>query len=201
MPDGRVRYGDAVTFRFIPLDIPEVALVEPDTFADDRGFFRTIYSRVAFAESGIDFALVQADVSRSARGVLRGLHFRQEPVAAVTLVTVTEGRIFGVAADMRPGSPTFRRWVSAELSGQDGRILVVPNGFAHGSVALEEGTTVSSYLLTDELRPAHDAGIRWNDPDIAVAWPIAEPILSPQDEALPFLREITTTAEQDGQGR
>src|SRR5437773_3034867 len=113
-------------FRFRPMEIPEVILVEPDTYRDDRGFFRETYRRSTFVGGGIDREFPQSNFSRSSKGVLRGLHYQREPAAVGKLVGVVSGRIFDVAADIKPGSATFGRWVGAELSAQDGRMLYVP---------------------------------------------------------------------------
>ena len=182
-------------FRFKPLAIQEVVLVEPDTYRDDRGYFRETFQRSAFAEGGLDPGFVQANMSKSRKGVIRGLHFQREPAAVAKLVGAAQGRIFDVAVDVRPGSPTFGRWVGEELSADDGRMLYVPEGFAHGFCALEDETLVT-YLMTGEFSPEHDGGVRWNDPEIGVEWPIEEPILSPRDQELPLLGEITATAEE-----
>jgi dTDP-4-dehydrorhamnose 3,5-epimerase len=182
-------------FRFTPMDLQEVILVEPDTYGDDRGYFRETFKRSAFAEGGIERPFVQANMSRSRRGVLRGLHFQREPAAVAKLVGVARGRLFDVAADVRVGSPTFGRWIGAELSEENGRMLFVPEGFAHGFVALEDDT-VATYLMTGEFSPEHDGGVRWSDPHIGVDWPISDPILSPKDEALPFLSDIASMAEE-----
>ncbi len=178
-----------MAFRFTPLDLEEVILIEPDTHEDERGFFRETFRRSAFARAGIDRAFVQANVSRSRARVLRGLHFQREPAGIGKLVSVPRGRILDVAADVRPSSLTFGRSVSAELSAADGRMLYVPEGFAHGVYAFEDDTLIS-YLITGEYSPQHDAGVRWDDPDIAIAWPDPEPILSARDRALPTLREL-----------
>jgi dTDP-4-dehydrorhamnose 3,5-epimerase len=182
-------------FRFKALEIPEVLLIEPDTYADDRGFFRETFKRSAFAEAGLDRAFAQANFSKSRKGVIRGLHFQRYPAAVGKLVGVVSGRIFDVAADVRPGSPTFGQWVGEELSAEDGRMLYVPEGFAHGFCAFEDDTLVT-YLMTGEFSPEHDGGVRWNDPGIAVEWPVPDPILSPKDQELPLLNEIAVTAEE-----
>jgi dTDP-4-dehydrorhamnose 3,5-epimerase len=166
-------------FTFIPLDLQEVLLVEPDTYRDDRGFF----------SGGIGDAFVQANVSRSSAGVLRGLHFQRPPAGVAKLVSVAQGRIFDVAADLRQDSPTLGRWVGAELSAAEGRSLFVPEGFAHGYLSLQDDTVVT-YLMTGEFSPEHDAGVRWDDPDLGIDWPIADPILSEKDRVLPLLRQI-----------
>jgi dTDP-4-dehydrorhamnose 3,5-epimerase len=176
-------------FTFIPLDLQEVLLVEPDTYQDDRGFFRETFKASAFRSGGVGDAFVQANVSRSSAGVLRGLHFQRPPAGVAKLVSVAQGRIFDVAADVREDSPTLGRWVGAELSAADGRSLFVPEGFAHGFVALEDDTVVT-YLMTGEFSPEHDTGVRWDDPDLGIDWPLAAPILSEKDRALPTLRQI-----------
>jgi len=184
-----------VGFVFKQLDIPGVALIEPDTYRDGRGYFRETYKPSAFAEGGVAATFVQANSSRSSRGVLRGLHFQNEPAAVAKLVGVASGRIFDVAADVRPGSSTFGRWVGEELSADDGRMLYVPEGFAHGFVALEDDTVVT-YLMTGEYSPEHDAGVRWDDPDIGVDWPVEDPVLSEKDLKLPHLRDIAAAAKE-----
>ena len=176
-------------FTFTPLDLQEVLLVEPDTYRDDRGFFRETFKASAFASGGVGDAFVQANVSRSSAGVLRGLHFQRPPKGVAKLVSVVQGRIFDVAADVRQDSPTLGRWVGAELSAADGRSLFVPEGFAHGFLALQDDTVVT-YLMTGEFSPEHDTGVRWDDPDLGIDWPVAAPILSEKDRALPTLRQI-----------
>ena len=176
-------------FGFTPLEITEVVLIEPDTYADDRGFFRETFKGSVFAGGGIEREFVQSNLSRSRRQVLRGLHYQREPAGVAKLVAVARGRIFDVAADVRLGSPTFGRWAGAELSDEDGRMLYVPEEFAHGFCALADDTVVS-YLMTGEFSPDHDTGIRWNDPTLAIEWPVDEPILSEKDRALPLLDQL-----------
>jgi dTDP-4-dehydrorhamnose 3,5-epimerase len=185
-----------MAFSFKALEIPDVLVVESETYHDDRGFFRETYRRSAFGEGGLDRTFVQANVSRSGRGVVRGLHYQRDPAAVGKLVGVAQGRIFDVAADVRPGSPTFGQWVGIELADDDGRMLFVPEGFAHGFCALEDDTLVT-YLMTGEYSSAHDAGVRWNDPDLAVDWPIRDPMLSQKDRELPLLSEIERAAAKE----
>jgi len=187
-----------VAFAFKSLGIPAVPLVEPDTYRDDRGFLRETYRRSAFADGGLGMGrqFVQANVSRSRKGVIRGLHYQREPAAVAKLVGVAAGRIFDVAVDLRPDSPTFGRWVGEELSAEDGRMLFAPEGFAHGFCALEEGSLVT-YLMTGEFSPQHDGGVRWNDPDIGVDWPVTDPIVSEKDQNLPHLSEIGMAAAKE----
>ena len=176
-------------FRLTPTDIPDVILIEVDTYPDDRGFFRETYKESGYAQSGFPWTFVQANFSKSRKGVIRGLHFQYQPAGIGKLISVTRGRIMDVAADIRPGSPTYKKWVSAELSGENGSMLYVPPGFAHGFCALEDECFVN-YMMTGEFSPAHDAGVRWNDSEIGVEWPITDPILSQKDSNLPFLNEI-----------
>ena len=176
-------------FTFIPLDLQGVLLVEPDTYRDDRGFFRETFKASAFRGGGVGDAFMQSNVSRSSAGVLRGLHFQRPPADVAKLVSVVQGRIFDVVADVRQDSPTLGRWVGAELSAADGRSLFVPEGFAHGFVVLEDDTVVT-YLMTGEFSPEHDTGVRWDDPDLGIDWPVAAPILSEKDRELPTLRQI-----------
>ncbi len=185
-----------MAFSFTPTEIPDVVLIEVDTYPDDRGFFRETYKESAYAQSGFPWTFVQANFSKSRKGVIRGLHFQYEPAGIGKLISVTHGRILDVAADIRPGSPTYKRWVSAELSGENGSMLFVPPGFAHGFCALEDDCFVN-YMMTGEYSPAHDAGVRWSDPDIGVRWPIDDPILSPKDANQVFLSEIEQRLRAD----
>lgn len=176
-------------FRFQRLEIPEVILVEPRVFADQRGFFLETYKHSDFAANGIPERLVQDNYSHSKRGVLRGLHYQRPPQAQGKLVMALRGEIFDVAVDIREGSPTYRRWVSAVLSDENLHLLYVPPGFAHGFCVLSEEADVV-YKVTAEYAPDLDTGIRWNDPSIGVEWPIEEPTLSQKDAQLPLLREV-----------
>ncbi|MEZ5839270.1 MAG: dTDP-4-dehydrorhamnose 3,5-epimerase [Hyphomicrobiales bacterium] len=171
------------------LSIPDVLIVRPDRYPDARGYFSETYSRARFAEIGIDVEFVQDNQSFSAeRGVLRGLHFQAPPHAQGKLVRVVAGRIFDVAVDLRSGSPTFGRHVAAEISAGDGRQIWVPAGFAHGFVTLAPATEVL-YKVTSPYAPAAEMGIAWDDPALAIDWPV-EPgavILSDKDSRLPRL--------------
>jgi dTDP-4-dehydrorhamnose 3,5-epimerase len=174
-----------------PLAIPDVRIVRPRKFGDHRGFFSETWSRKSFAEAGIDIDFVQDNHSLSAAtGTLRGLHFQSPPFAQDKLVRVVKGRILDVAVDLRKSSPTFGKWVAAELSAEGWQQILVPTGFAHGFVTLEPDTEVI-YKVSAPYSPADDHGVAWNDPDLAIDWPAASPpILSEKDRALPRLREI-----------
>ncbi len=162
-------------------------IIEPNFFGDERGFFIETYRVDAFRAAGIDDVFVQDNHSRSARGVLRGLHY-QEPNAQGKLVRCTRGAIFDVAVDIRHGSPSFGRWFGIELSEANKLMLRVPPGFAHGFCALEDGSDLV-YKCTTLYDPAADRAILWNDPAIGIEWPIASPVLSAKDAIAPRLAE------------
>ncbi len=163
-------------------------VIEPAVFGDDRGFFFETWNADRFGEHGLPTAFVQSNVSGSAKGVLRGLHY-QWPRPQGKLVTVLEGEVYDVAVDIRRGSPTFGRWEAVVLSAENKRQFWIPEGFAHGFAVLSE-RALFSYLCTDVYVKESDAGIRWNDADIAVDWPISVPTLSAKDEVAPFLKDI-----------
>ncbi|HWH20319.1 MAG TPA: dTDP-4-dehydrorhamnose 3,5-epimerase [Solirubrobacterales bacterium] len=165
-----------------------VVLVEPQVHGDERGFFVETYSRDAWAELGVDAEFVQHNHSRSSQGTLRGLHFQTEPGQA-KLVRCPRGRIFDVAVDLRRGSPTFGQWEGHELDDERHRQLFVPAGFGHGFVVLSEEADVT-YLLSSVYDPATESGIAWDDPDVGVEWPVAEPLLSERDKDAPRLSEV-----------
>lgn len=175
-------------FTFRPLRLPEVILVEARAFGDARGYFLETYKRSAFATAGIDAEFVQDNCSHSVRGVLRGLHFQREPAAQGKLVQCVEGAILDVAVDVRRGSPSFGQWVQEELSEANHRMLYVPAGFAHGFYTLSTEAWVA-YKVTAEYSEQHDGGIRWDDPEVGVAWPEGERIVSSRDATLPYLAQ------------
>lgn len=175
-------------FQFHRLEIPELILVEARQFEDERGFFMETYQRSQFSANGIAEAFVQDNLSYSVRGVLRGLHYQKRPKAQGKLVQVLLGQVFDVAVDIRKRSPTYGKWIGTVLSADSGRILYVPPGFAHGFCVLSKEAAVG-YEVTEEYAPDLDRGIRWNDPDIGIQWPIADPVLSPKDARLPFLKD------------
>lgn len=173
---------------FIQTDLPGVVIIEPKVFGDDRGFFYESFHRQRFAEQGIDIAVEQSNLSRSARGVLRGLHY-QWPNPQGKLVQVLEGEVYDVAVDIRKGSPTFGRWTACVLSAQNKRLFWVPEGFAHGFAVTSEHA-LFAYHCTAPYDAAADAGIRWNDAALAIDWPVAEPLLSDKDTRAPLLAEV-----------
>jgi dTDP-4-dehydrorhamnose 3,5-epimerase len=169
--------------RVTPTEIPEVLLIEPKVFGDARGFFFESWNERGFAQAGITARFVQDNHSRSQRGVLRGLHYQIEQPQG-KLVRVTAGEIFDVAVDIRRHSPTFGRSVSLVLSAESKSMLWIPPGFAHGFCVLSEAAEVL-YKATDYWAPQFEHSIAWNDPDLAIAWPLegAAPILSAKDAA------------------
>lgn len=175
-------------FRFVPLELPGLMLVEPQVFGDDRGFFTETFKASDFAAHGIPGPFVQENYSHSVRGVLRGLHFQKAPAAQGKLVSVICGEIFDVAVDIRRGSPTYGRWVGVTLSAENHCLLYVPVGFAHGFCVLSAEADVV-YRVTAEYAPAYDRGIRWDDPALGIAWPVSAPLLSPKDAQWPGLAE------------
>ena len=173
-------------FEFQPGRLPGVVLVTVTAFADSRGRFAETYRRSAFFEGGIDAVFTQDNLVDSGQRVLRGLHYQKDPAAQAKLVRVSSGSIFDVAVDLRRGSPTYAQWEAYTLSAENGMMLFIPAGCAHGYAVLTEAATVA-YKVTSEYSPSHDRGIRWNDPQIGVDWPISDPVLSPKDTDLPLL--------------
>jgi dTDP-4-dehydrorhamnose 3,5-epimerase len=165
----------------------------PRRLGDDRGFFSETWSKRSLAEAGLDHEFVQDNHSMSAaRGVLRGLHFQLPPAAQVKLVRVSRGAIFDVAVDIRSGSSTFGQWVGVELSAAAWNQLLIPHGFAHGFVTLEEHCEVQ-YKVSSPYAPEYERSIRWDDPDLGIDWPIIDGLtLSEKDRAAPLLRDLET---------
>lgn len=170
--------------------LPEVRLIEPDVFGDDRGFFLETWNRGRYADAGIQAAFRQANLSSSRRGVLRGLHF-QQPNPQGKLVYVLKGRVFDVAVDIRVGSPRFGQWWGTELSAENKRQLWVSEGFAHGFCVLSESALLA-YLCTAEYDAEADRSLAFGDPDIGVEWPVDEPEVSTKDARAPTLAELRT---------
>lgn len=167
----------------IPTAIDGVLIVEPRVFGDERGFFFESWNQASFAKLGLDLDFVQDNHSRSARGVLRGMHY-QLPNPQGKLVRVVAGRVFDVAVDMRKASPTFGKWVGVELSAVNKRMLWVPPGMAHGFLTLEDGTDFL-YKCTAPYMPANEHSLAWDDPEVGIEWPLdgIEPQLSAKDRA------------------
>ena len=177
-----------------------VRLLRTRKHIDQRGWLSETYNRRSFERAGITAAFVQENHSLSLKSAtLRGLHFQLPPYDTAKLVRCIRGRIFDIAVDLRLGSPTFRQWVSTELSAQNGLQLLIPEGFGHGFLTLEPETEVV-YRMTNLYEPKYEGGIRWDDPDLAIAWPSppGEASLSPRDAALPFIREVDSLFEYTG---
>jgi dTDP-4-dehydrorhamnose 3,5-epimerase len=168
--------------------LPEVILLEPHIHRDSRGFFLESWQRRTFARLGLDKEFVQDNLVHSRRGVLRGLHY-QYPRQQGKLVQTLVGEIFDVAVDIRPDSPTFGQWYGGSLSAENRRQLYIPAGYAHGYCVLGEEALVL-YKCTEYYAPEDEGGILWNDPDLAIDWPLDQPVISPKDEELPRLADI-----------
>ena len=173
----------------IDTKLPGVCIVEPVVHGDHRGYFMETYSTAAFAAIGIDTVFVQDNQSFSAqKGVLRGIHFQNAPMAQAKLVRVTKGAVLDVAVDLRKGSSTYCQWVSVELSAENKRMFYIPRGFGHGFVTLTDNVEFC-YKVDNLYSRECDRGIRFNDPAIGVAWGIEAPILSQKDTTSPLLSE------------
>ena len=171
-----------------PMSLPEVLLVEPKRFGDARGYYLETFHQARYAEAGIKLGFVQDNLSRSTQGILRGLHL-QHPNDQGKLVYVLEGEVFDVAVDVRVGSPNFGKWTGALLSADDHRQLWIPPGFAHG-FCVTSPSALFAYKCTELYSVADEVGLAWNDPAVAIPWPVAEPQLSSKDKALPRLADI-----------
>lgn len=171
--------------RFVPTPIAGVVRVEAEPHVDERGLFARLHCPEAFAAAGIAFEPAQTSLSRNpTSGTLRGMHFQAAPHAEAKLVRVTRGRVFDVAVDLRPDSPTYRQWTGAELSAENLVGLYIGEGMAHGFLTLEPDTDVV-YQIAPAYRPGHDAGVRWDDPAFGIAWPMAPVLISARDAGYP----------------
>ena len=174
--------------RVVATSLPDVLIIKPNVHVDGRGFFLESYQANRYRECGIAGPFVQDNHSRSAAGTLRGLHLQvRRPQGK--LIRVVEGEIFDVAVDVRRGSPSFGRWVGVQLSADDFRQLYLPPGFLHGFCVLTESADVA-YKCTAPWSPADEISVRWDDPDLAIVWPIADPVLSARDAAAPRLADL-----------
>jgi len=177
-------------FRVEKLAIPDLLVITPTRFDDNRGFFLETYKKSDFTQMGIPDEFTQDNCSLSQKGVIRGLHFQLEPAAQGKLLRALSGAIYEVAVDIRKGSPTFGKWTGALLSGEKASTLWIPPGFAAGMVTLEDQSQLA-YKTTTEYSKPHERGILWNDPEIGIEWPggFAHPILGEKDRAHPLLRD------------
>jgi dTDP-4-dehydrorhamnose 3,5-epimerase len=178
-----------------PLAIPEVLLITPKRHGDARGWFSETWSRKTFSELGVAAEFVQDNQAFSSRkGTIRGLHFQQAPHAQAKLVRALRGAIYDVAVDVRQGSPSYGHWVAAELTAQGGEQLFVPRGFAHAYCTLTDDCEIF-YKVDGLYAPQTEGGLIWNDPDLAIAWPLdGEPALSDKDKVLPRLKDMPPAA-------
>lgn len=174
--------------KVIETELPGVVIVEPDRLGDDRGFFQETWHARRYAEAGIPGTFVQDNLSLSRHGVLRGLHY-QNPNGQGKLVYILQGEAFDVAVDIRVGSPTFGKWTGVALSADSGRQLYIPAGFAHGFCVTGE-IALFAYKCTDFYDRDSEGAIRWNDPQVGIDWPVADPVTSEKDDAAPFLSAI-----------
>ena len=178
-------------FLFTKLDIPDVILIKPPLYNDDRGFFTEIFKESVFKENGIHYNFVQDNYSQSKKGVIRALHYQLPPKAQGKLVRVLTGKILDVAVDVRRDSPTFLKSVTAELSSENNHMLFIPPGFAHGFVALSDDVRFL-YKCTEEYSKEHERGIRSDDPDINIDWGVINPLISEKDQKLPYAKDAET---------
>ena len=176
-------------FKFKELEIPGLILIEPKIFSDDRGFFMETYKESEFRENGITEKFVQDNFSKSSKNVIRGIHFQINPEAQGKLIQVVHGKVWDVAVDLREDSPTYRKWIGLGLDSVTRKMFYIPPGFAHGFAAMSD-SVLFHYKCTNEYNMIAERGIRWDDPDIGITWPVENPIVSDKDRELPFLKEI-----------
>lgn len=180
--------------KFHRTPISGVLLVEPERHGDDRGWFMRTYCEQVFADNGLNTHWPQSNASfNRQRGTLRGLHWQADPDGEIKLLRCPRGLVFDVVADLRVESPSYRKWFSVELGAENGHMLYIPRGIAHGFQTLEDNTELV-YLMGSAYVAGGERGVRWDDPAFAIAWPLSDPILSPRDAALPHLDQIETEA-------
>ena len=178
--------------KFTKTDLEGVLVVEPAVFGDHRGFFMESWSRREFEREGLYYDFVQDNHSSSSvKGTLRGIHFQRGDKAQAKLVRCVKGAVLDVAVDLRPASPTYKKWVAVELSAENKKQLLIPRGFGHGFVTLTDDVEFL-YKADNYYAPEADGGIRWNDPEIGVDWGVEPPILSQKDENAPLLKDAVT---------
>jgi len=180
----------------IETELTGVFIIEPAVYGDRRGFFMESWSERAFEEAGLHYHFVQDNHSYSGgKGTLRGIHFQRGKKAQAKLVRCVRGGVLDVAVDLRPSSPNYKRWVAVELNAENKRQLLIPRGFGHGFLTLTDEVEFL-YKADNPYAPEADGGIRWNDPELAVAWGIADPVLSGKDRTAPFLKDTETGFEE-----
>jgi dTDP-4-dehydrorhamnose 3,5-epimerase len=174
--------------KILRTDLEGVLIVDPMVFSDDRGFFMETYQKIKYQDLGILVEFVQDNLSFSRKGTLRGLHY-QHPHGQAKLVQVLGGHVYDVTVDVRKGSKNFGQWVGVHLSDENKRQIYIPEGFAHGFCVLSE-TALFSYKCSDLYTPKCERGVRWDDPDLGIDWPVKEPILSSKDAVYPRLKDV-----------
>jgi dTDP-4-dehydrorhamnose 3,5-epimerase len=173
--------------KFLPTGLTGAVVIEPEPLRDERGHFARTFCREEFRAHGIELTVVQCSVSFNVRrGTLRGLHYQAPPKAEAKLVRCTAGEAFDVIVDLRRGSPTFGRWFATELTAPGGRMIYVPEGFAHGFQTLRDDTELF-YMMSESYSPPHARGVRWDDPQLGIRWPMAPTVMSARDRELPPL--------------
>jgi dTDP-4-dehydrorhamnose 3,5-epimerase len=172
----------------VPTTLPGVLIIEPRVFGDERGFFMETWNQPRYEAAGVPGGFIQDNLSSSRKGVVRGLHY-QKPFGQAKLLSVIEGEILDVAVDIRRGSPSFGRWVGVILSSTNRRQLYVPPGFAHGFAVVSD-TALVTYKCSEVYHPEADRGVRWNDPQIGIDWPVTDPAVSDKDRRAPLLSAI-----------
>lgn len=171
--------------RFIPTELKGAYLIEHEPIEDNRGFFARSFCQRDFEAQGLNGQFVQCNLSwNRLKGTLRGMHYQAEPYAEVKLVRCTRGTIYDVILDLRPQSPTWGKWIAAELSAENRRMIYIPQGFAHGYQTLEDDTE-TFYMVSQYYAPGFERGVRWNDPAFGIVWPLPDPILSSKDRSHP----------------
>lgn len=179
---------------FRPTAIDGIWIIEPERATDERGWFVRTFCAEAFAVRGLATSFAQCGASFNVRrGILRGLHWQADPYAEAKLIRCTRGRVYDVAVDLRARSATFGTWVATELSAENGRMVYIPEGCAHGFQTVTDDCELA-YQITAPHRPALARGLRWNDPTLAIRWPIPDPLLSPRDRTLPLLEQMGALA-------
>lgn len=177
---------------FIKTEIEDLYIVEPKVFGDHRGFFMESWSQRAFEEAGLHYNFVQDNHSSSTvKGTLRGIHFQKGEFAQAKLVRCVKGAVLDVAVDLRPNSPTYKKWVGVELSAENKRMLMIPRGFGHGFVTLTDDVEFL-YKADNLYAPKSEGGIRWNDPELNIDWGVENPVLSAKDAVAPLLKDAVT---------
>lgn len=174
--------------KFQELELKDLILISPSVFGDDRGFFMETYNKATFAKAGLQIEFVQDNHSKSVAGVVRGLHFQNQPFAQGKLVRVSKGSIWDVVVDLRKNSPSYKKVAKILLDDVDKRMLYVPQGFAHGFVSIEACEV--QYKCTNVYDKASELGIRWDDAELAIDWSIENPLVSTKDQELPYLKDI-----------